>query len=164
MHRSRRVLIRLLCSASTLVAIACGSTTSANAPTAPTGTSAPGADVQVTPGFFDVGHLPLAETGTCVVGSVGTDAISTFITDGQMTVDSSGNFTFPNVAGGYPGTMNLSTGAWSFSGSTVGCMAPGSTRTMSASGKCTSDAACSGTFSQTSSDGGTETGTVAFYR
>jgi hypothetical protein len=161
MHRFRRSLVVVLCLASAVVAISCGSNTSTTTPTPPV------TDLQTYQGFWDVGHAAEIETGTCIGYP---DLLGTFVVDGQITVDSTGHFTYPNSSTyptsgtGYPGAMDLSTGAWSFSGNTGGCQSPLETRTISASGTCTSAAKCTGTFTTTSSGGGTASGTVNFSR
>src|ERR1019366_6357079 len=98
-------------------------------------------------GVWNVGHTPTAQTGSCLGGS----ALNILNNDGQTTVSSSGSF-IQDEGGGHPkpGTMNLSSGAWSFSGPSGGCGTDQS-GTVTASGTCSSSTACSGTYSSPSS-------------
>lgn len=104
-------------------------------------------------GNWTLTHTPTSiGNSACEMGSVGTPQ-----SEGPLTVDSSGNFTF--TAGGGSGSVISgsvqSNGSWSATLSAVGsCSSPGT-----ASGTCSSTTACSGTYSFSGN-----TGTISLTR
>jgi len=113
-------------------------------------------------GVWTVNNTPTAETGACA--GPGADPLNVPQSPIMTTVSSSGAFTLmPGGNSTLAGTMNLSTGAWTFSGN--GKCPSDTGGTVAGSGSCSTSKACSGTFAIASSpSGGVESGTVTWSR